>query len=206
MAVSGRWYGRRLASSRCWCSAMMTLTPALTIRLATPADADAIHTVTQAAYAEYRATSTPSAALAETAREVREAMYAGAWSAAIVEEDGELAGAVRFKVDARGLYFFRLAVHPDHRRRGVAQTILSWLEAEGRRRHVHRLWCQVRLIIQANVALYTKNGFSIVEEHIVMRNGVEVPTATMEKRLDGGPKEEGPRLILVGVGSGDYDE
>lgn len=173
------------------------------IRLATPADASEIHLLTQAAYTEYQATPAPSGALAETAREVREAMYAGAWSAAIVEREGDVetaAGAVRFKVDARGLYFFRLAVHPDFRRQGVAQATVTWLEAEARRRHLHRVWCQVRLIVPQNVALYTKNGFAVIEEHIVMRNGVEVPTATMEKRLEAGIP------ALVGAGSEGYEE
>jgi hypothetical protein len=27
-------------------------------------------------------------------------------------------------------------------------------------------------------------GFAITERHVVMRNGIEVPTATMEKRLE----------------------
>ena len=170
------------------------------IRLATPADAPAIHLLTQAAYTEYQQTPAPSSALSETAREVREAMYAGAWSAAIVEGDTEAVGAVRFKVDARGLYFFRLAVHPEYRRQGVAQAIVTYLEAEARRRHLHRVWCQVRLIVPQNVALYTKNGYAVIEEHIVVRNGVEVPTATMEKRLEAGIP------ALVGAGCGGYEE
>lgn len=162
---------------------MITAMSILTIRPANPADADTIHALTQAAYREYQTDPAPSSALNETAREVREAMYSGAWSAAIVEAGEVLAGAVRFKADARGIYFFRLAVHPDHRGRGVAQAILAWLEEEARRRHAHRVWCQVRLIIPRNVALYERNGFVITEKHVVLRNGIEVPTATMEKRL-----------------------
>jgi ribosomal protein S18 acetylase RimI-like enzyme len=137
----------------------------------------------QAAYAEYAATSTPSSALVETTREVFEGLYGGKFRAAVATIGGKTVGAVRYKVDNRGLYFFRLAVHPAYRRRGVAQAFVTWLEAEARRASAHRLWCQVRLIVPQNVALYEKNGFALIETHIVMRNGNEVPTGTMEKRL-----------------------
>jgi ribosomal protein S18 acetylase RimI-like enzyme len=169
----------------------------LNLRLATPADADAIHELTQAAYGEYRTQAAPSSALLETEREVREALWSGTTSAVVAERDGRLVGAARFRADARGLYFFRLAVHPESRRRGVAQALISRLEKEAQRRHVHRIWCQVRLIVPRNVSLYEKNGFAITERHVVMRNGVEVPTATMEKRLGGPPSA--PELASAGA-------
>lgn len=168
-----------------------TAVNAPTIRPATFADAEAIHDLTQAAYAEYAVTPTPSSAHAETTREVFEGLYGGRFRAAIAEIDGKTVGSVRYKVDNRGLYFFRLAVHPGHRRQGVAQAFVTWLEAEARREHAHRIWCQVRLIVPQNVALYEKNGFALIETHIVMRNGNEVPTGTMEKRLVGETYELG---------------
>lgn len=159
--------------------------PVVTVRPASPAEADAIHALTQAAYGEYRDQLAPSSALLETRREVWERMARGEFRAAVAEIDGRLAGSVRFKVSHTGLYFFRLAVDPGHRQRGVARALLAWLEEEAARSRVHRLWCQVRLIVPRNVALYEKNGFAIVERHVVVRNGVEVPTATMEKRIGG---------------------
>jgi ribosomal protein S18 acetylase RimI-like enzyme len=162
---------------------MNTTLTKLTIRPATFADAEAIHELTQAAYTQYRETPAPSSALLETPREVFEALYTGRFRAAVVERDGKTVGAVRYKLDTTGLYFFRLCVHPDNRRQGIAQELVTWLEAEARRAHAHRIWCQVRLIVSQNVALYEKNGFQLIESHIVMRNGNEVPTGTMEKRL-----------------------
>ena len=95
-----------------------TAVNAPTIRPATFADAEAIHDLTQAAYAEYSTTPTPSSAHAETTREVFEGLYGGRFRAAIAEIDGKTVGSVRYRVDNRGLYFFRLAVHPGHRRQG----------------------------------------------------------------------------------------
>lgn len=162
---------------------------AVWVRPARSEEALAIHAVTQAAYAEYREQSAPSAALLELGREVQERMARGEFRAAIAFAPDvlpgvkpALAGAVRFKVDQRGLYFFRLAVAPEFRGRGVARVLLDFLEQEAVRSHVHKLWCQVRLIVPRNVALYESRGFRIVARHTVVRNGVEVPTATMEKR------------------------
>jgi ribosomal protein S18 acetylase RimI-like enzyme len=169
----------------------------LELRLATPSDAEAIHELTQVAYGEYRSQAAPSSALLETGREVREALWSGTTSAIVAEIDGRLVGSARFRADARGLYFFRLAVHPECRRRGVAQALIHRLATEARQRHAHRIWCQVRLIVPRNVSLYEKNGFTITERHIVMRNGVEVPTATMEKRLDS--PSSTPEFAGVGV-------
>ena len=156
----------------------LTLRPAETLQ-----DALIVHQLTQIAYAEYLATSAPSSATLETAPEVREAMATGRFAALIAESDGRAVGAVRFRVDAQGLYFFRLAVHPDFRRRGVAQEFLNHLTAEASRRRANRLWCQVRMMVPQNVALYRKNEFALIGNHVVVRGGVEIPTATMEKRL-----------------------
>jgi GNAT superfamily N-acetyltransferase len=166
------------------------------IRNARPDEANAIHALTQAAYAEYAATPAPSAALGETAREVRERMWRGEFRVAVAEREGTIAAAVRYKIDAKGLYFFRLAVHPEWRGLRLGRLLVGWLEAEARATHLHRLWCQVRLIVPRNVEMYESLGFSIIDQHVVMRNGNEVPTATMEKRL----RPTAPALVAAVVG------
>lgn len=154
------------------------------IRPAEWADVDALHALTQIAYAEYNDSPTPSTATAETQRDVREKFWTGAFRAVVVEADGgRIVGAARFRVDSDGLYFFRLCVHPEFRGQRIARKLLDWLEAEGRRSHALKLRCQVRLIIPRNVALYQGAGFDIVSQHTVIRGGNEVPVATMEKRL-----------------------
>jgi ribosomal protein S18 acetylase RimI-like enzyme len=154
------------------------------IRAARPDEADAIHDLTLAAYAEYGKTEAPSSALQETLRDVRERFWSGAFRAAVAEaSDGRLVGAVRYRIDSDGLYFFRLGVHPEARRQGIAHAFLDWLEAEAIRWRAGKLRCQVRLIVPRNVELYRSAGFEIVSQHIVIRHGVEVPTATMEKPL-----------------------
>lgn len=168
----------------------------LTIRPARPDEADAIHALTQAAYREYHTDPAPSLALQETAREVRERMWRGEFKVAVAERDGAMVGSARYKLNAGGLYFFRVAVHPEWRRQGVAHALLAWLEDEARRSHVHRIWCQVRLIVPRNVGLYRSLGYEITEEHVVVRSGREVPTATMEKRLT---EENREPAALIGV-------
>jgi very-short-patch-repair endonuclease/predicted N-acetyltransferase YhbS len=158
--------------------------PAFRVRQAEWADVEALHALTQAAYAEYAGTATPSMATAETLRDVREKFWAGNFRAVVVEADGgKIVGAARFRVDSDGLYFFRLCVHPEFRGHGIARKLLGWLEEEGERWRARKLRCQVRLIVPRNVALYRNAGFEVVSEHTVVRGGNEVPVATMEKRL-----------------------
>ena len=55
-----------------------------------------------------------------------------------------------------------IAVAPEHRRRGVAEALLSALEAMGRARALSFITLEVRASNQAAVALYEKHGFARV--------------------------------------------
>ncbi|GAB4454201.1 MAG: hypothetical protein OHK0029_08580 [Armatimonadaceae bacterium] len=150
-----------------------------------PDEATALHELTQAAYAEYRDSPAPSSATWETARDVRDRLWSGAFRAVVVEApDGNLVGAARYRVDSDGLYFFRLCVHPEWRRQGIAQVLVGWLEDEAQHRQAQKLRCQVRLTVPRNVELYRSCGFTVVSQHTVLRNGIEVPVVTMEKGVE----------------------
>jgi ribosomal protein S18 acetylase RimI-like enzyme len=161
-------------------------------------EADALHELTQCAYAEYQDSLTPSSATLETVRDVRERLWWGAFRAVVVETPtGKLVGATRYRVGSDGLYFFRLCVHPEWRRRGIAQALVQWLENEAWQRQAQRLWCQVRKTVPRNVELYRSCGFEIVSEHTVIRNGREVPVVTMEKPLPLTPSPTPPRNTVL---------
>ncbi|HVK02360.1 MAG TPA: GNAT family N-acetyltransferase [Armatimonadaceae bacterium] len=156
----------------------------LQIRPARYDDAAAIHAVTQAAYGEYAETATPSMATSETERYVADSLGEGAFRAAVGEEGGRVVAAVRYKVTGEGLFFFRLAVHPEWRRRGVARAMVEWLAAEAVRHHTNRLRCQVRMLVGRNVDLYRSLGFEVTDTHTIIRNGNPVPVASMERRVE----------------------
>ena len=171
----------------------------LQIRPARYGDAAAIHAVTQAAYGEYSDTATPSMATTETARYVADSLGEGAFRAAVGEVDGRVIAAVRYKVTGEGLFFFRLAVHPERRRQGIARALVEWLAEEAVRHHTNRLRCQVRMLVGRNVDLYRSLGFEVTDTHTMIRNGNLVPVASMERRV------AQPAPPLTGAGVETYD-
>lgn len=141
--------------------------------------AQAIHTVTQAAYMEYEET-TPSSALLETPREVEEGMRTGGVRVAVgkLRESGVVVGCVRFRIANGSLEFFRLAVVPEARGHGIADALLRWLEVTAEREGVTSLNCSVRMGVARNVRLYFRRGYRQSEER-------------WETALDGSPLKVG---------------
>ena len=139
--------------------------PSVVVREVTADSALMIHALTQEAYAEYEAT-TPSSALVETAREVAGSMRAGRVRAAMgqLRDSGVGVACVRFRVATGMLEFFRLAVVPSARGRGVASELLRWLEATAQREGAEALACSVRMRVGRNRRLYTRRGFRQVAE------------------------------------------
>ncbi|MGC5326686.1 GNAT family N-acetyltransferase [Brevibacillus sp. SYSU BS000544] len=82
--------------------------------------------------------------------------------------DGELAGAISYKREQDILDIHRLIVHPDHFRKGIAQSLLSY---------IHQVEQGIDKVIvstgQKNTPakkLYTKNGFHPIQEIEVAPN------------------------------------
>ena len=153
--------------------------PGIAIHEVAADSARIIHEVTQAAYAEYEAT-TPSTALLETPQEVAESMrdHSVRVAAGQLRESGVTVACVRFSVTNKNLEFFRLAVVPDARGRGTADALLRWLEVTAEREGVTSLACSVRMDVARNLRLYARHGFRQAAER-------------WETALDGSPLRVG---------------
>jgi len=84
------------------------------IRLASIEDAHLIHKIMLSTFEEYRNSEVPSGHLIKDESE----------QALLYYKDGIPVGTVRFRVDNNSLYFFRLSVCPEARRRGIAKKVM----------------------------------------------------------------------------------
>ncbi|GMG95726.1 GNAT family N-acetyltransferase [Tepidimicrobium xylanilyticum] len=71
---------------------------------------------------------------------------------------------VRFKFGEKSLYFFRLSVCPEARRRGIAKSILSWLENYAKEHRITEIWYRVQMSIPQNIQLYQSVGYTVYKE------------------------------------------
>src|SRR5215470_14937109 len=90
-------------------------------------------------------TNPPSSALRETPATIEAELQAG--GGAVAERDGVMVGAVLWREEEGSLYVGRLAVHPAHRRTGIARALMDAAEREARRRGLTRLHLGVRLAL-----------------------------------------------------------
>jgi predicted N-acetyltransferase YhbS len=118
--------------------------PALTLREATPSDAEAIHQVTRAAYEEYRRLLDPPSGVHRETPESIEGFF-GEGGAILALFDGKIVGAVRYQRRGDGsLYVGRLSVLPSHRHRGIGRALMVAVEERGRRLGLERIALGVR--------------------------------------------------------------
>lgn len=160
----------------------------LSLRDAGPADAARIYAITRSAFLEYASDVPPPSALFETEEEVAAELAGGVQAiVAVLCADGERpAGCVRFRVERDGLHFFRLAVAPSARRKGVARALLRHLEQIARQSGCRRIWCHARVQVARNVALYHREGFRPAGEDLQFRAGFTIQVTIMEKTLEEG--------------------
>jgi GNAT superfamily N-acetyltransferase len=147
----------------------------------TPAGApDALATIHAAFAAQSVQTDPPSAALRETAASIAAEIAAGG-GAGIPAPSG-FAAVVLWREKDGGLYFGRLAVRPEWRRRGLARALIAAAEAEARHRALPRLHLGTRLVLADNRALFAACGFT--EAGVTTHPGYSAPTSVvMEKWL-----------------------
>ncbi len=92
-----------------------------------------------------------------------------------------------------------IAVHPEHRRRGIAQHLINRLESMITRERVIRL--EVRKNNKPAIQFYTKNGYKLagVEEHYY-RDGEDalIMEKTYASSPDGGNAVRRGKSLLVG--------
>lgn len=154
------------------------------IRLAKVEDAYLVHAVMMAAFEEYRYIDIPSSALSETVHSIQESLSHNKEHACLYMENETPIGSVRFKLNEDSLYFSRLSVCPQERGKGIAKSMLSWLEAYARQHGKREVRCQVRMSIPQNIKLYESVGYEICGKEIVVKpNGREVKTVFMKKNI-----------------------
>ena len=152
------------------------------MRIEETTDADLIHRLTQAAFAEYGREPGTSTALKET-REAVEGQLADENRALALFDAKKPVACVRFRFEGDALYFHRLSVDPAHRRKGYASALVGALEDCARAAGLRRLTCSVRLAQADNLALYFGLGFVQTSVRSVCRDGTPVPTGDFEKDL-----------------------
>jgi len=170
------------------------------VRLATVADAAAVHAVTQAAYADYAGRlDPPSGALRETEDQVAADLAVGGL---VADAGGAVVGALRFRRGSGGtLWVRRVSVAPAHRRRGLARLLLRAAEVDARRRGATRLRLGVRHVLPANRRLYEREGWVPLRRHDFwdeMARPLPLPVASPAAM-----RELGARLAREVVRAGD---
>jgi predicted N-acetyltransferase YhbS len=81
-------------------------------------------------------------------------------------DDGAVVGCIFFKrLDTDEGYIGRLAVHPDHQRRGIAHGLIEASIEAAREAGVRRLGLDARVELTDNHALFRRHGFEVTSEH-----------------------------------------
>jgi ribosomal protein S18 acetylase RimI-like enzyme len=155
----------------------------LTIREAGEGDIARVYSMTHAAFLEYAADVPPPSALFEKESEIREEVKNGAVILLAFLEEGVPAGAIRYRIERGGLYFFRLAVLPSTRRKGVASALLEEVERRAIALNCDYIRCNVRTQVVKNIAIYEHRGYVLVGEEIKVRNGFALRVGVMEKTI-----------------------
>jgi ribosomal protein S18 acetylase RimI-like enzyme len=145
-------------------------------RHATESDAEAVHNLIQAAFAEYIDTIVvPPGALSDTLEYTREAISEGRTVLAFLGDldwtDGDfdysqaaLAGTARYEPRDNYLYVGRVAVHPDYRRHGIGKALMEYIERIASTSGYTRLYLETRASMPGNLAFYERLGYAIVKE------------------------------------------
>ena len=147
----------------------------------TTADApDVVALIRLAFAAQPVLTDPPPNAMKETVESVTAGLAHG--GGAVIAEDATLIGSVLWEEKEGGLYFGRLAVHPAHRRRGIARALVAAAEVEARRLGLPRVHLSTRLPLLDNRRLFASCGYVETEQRA--HPGYSVPTTVaMEKWL-----------------------
>lgn len=89
------------------------------------------------------------------------------------EIEGMIAGCVIGSDDGRKGWFNRLAVHPDHRNKGIASALIKELESALRKRGRDVFAATIYRENAASTALFKKAGFSLENSIVYLRKSDE---------------------------------
>jgi ribosomal protein S18 acetylase RimI-like enzyme len=149
----------------------------LIFKQATEEDAPAVHALIQLAFGEYRdAIPVLPGALNDTLEATTDVVRKGT---TIMLLDGELelidgiithpntenaqlVGTARYEPRPDYIYVGRVAVHPDHRRRGIGAALMRHIEGLAPSLGYTRLHLETRASMPANIAFYEGLGYTIV--------------------------------------------
>ena len=131
----------------------------LEIRLATPADVEAIASVLSKSFAEYEPLYTPEgfAATVLTPDQIRSRMNEGPIWVAL--EDGLVVGTVSVILKGEGLYVRGMAVDPVARGQSIGRKLFDYVEAFAVQNGCERLFLSTTPFLARAIKLYENYGF-----------------------------------------------
>lgn len=129
------------------------------IRPAAASDAAAVHALVHAAYERWveRLGREPSPMRDDYARRIADGQ---AW---VLEAGENLVGLIVLKDSPESLLIPNIAVAPKEQGRGYGRQLLSFAEAEAKRRGFHQIRLLVNALMVENVAMYRRLGFDEIE-------------------------------------------
>src|SRR5256885_517871 len=130
-------------------------------RFSDPSRLEELHRFVQDAFRDLPI-DPPSSVLKETVAEFAARLQTD--TIFIASDAGAMIGTIFCTPDGHALYIGRLAVHPDWRRRGVANALVDAAKTEARERGAKRITLGARIALPGNVALFRRHGFVIVRE------------------------------------------
>lgn len=136
------------------------MSDSLTIRTLTAADYDAVRALWEAAGLHVKPVGRDS-------REAFAAQIASGCQTVIgLENDGQLIGVVLATHDSRRGWINRLAVHPAHRRRGLALRLIAEAERHFHALGLHVIAAHVETWNEASLALFQRAGY-LPADHVI---------------------------------------
>jgi ribosomal protein S18 acetylase RimI-like enzyme len=130
----------------------------VTIRQATPADAEEIAAVSASAVATLRQTYRPNQQALAKKQEIAETL-----TRLVAVLNGQVVGSVDYRLDSGRMHFLSLDVLADYRRQGVARQLLAELARIGRHAGATRL-ATYTVTQTGNPAIFERLGFRIISE------------------------------------------
>lgn len=128
---------------------------------ATLEDAPLVYDIMQRAFAEYLGVlDPPSGVHAETLDDVIVALDQGGAILAWVGTDA--AGSARYAWHEDFCYIGRVSVLPEYRGQGIASAMMQYIEELAREHGSEYIEIGVRMVLENNINLYKRIGYSVV--------------------------------------------
>jgi ribosomal protein S18 acetylase RimI-like enzyme len=164
----------------------------LQIKRATVEQAPVVHGIVQAAFAEYQGKlAAPPGALSDTPadaeHDISEGVVLIAWAG------GEPVGTVRYRLEPDYVYVGRLAVIPNHRGRGIGQSLMAHIEEMAPGLGRRRIQLGTRKSMPSNIAFYTAIGYEVAGEEPHPSGADRV--VWLVKQLDSGRPTGGAGMV-----------